>query len=551
MRRIPLVLTVLAAAALAGCRNEEMERQRAAAEASAAAASAEASAARERVAALDAEVAKLRAERETAVREAQDARTAAAEAKAAAEKRAEEKDEELERVSLHRDELRDWIEGELLPVAEDCKPELANLKAATDEMMREVARLRGLEWKHPVMRRRLRRAEVGEWMRRDMRRELPEDKARELVVVGAELGLVQPGTDLYQILGDFVEGGAGAFYKPQTRTFYHIEGNDGRGAYPIVFHELVHALEDQHFDLERVYREIGEDTDRGLARRGLVEGSAALFQAVYEEQHPADKAAMVKAQMSDKDALAKQMKMLQSVPAFLVASLGLYPYQNGMRWVDKVTGRDPRKVDALFSDMPVSTEQVLHPEKWIDASRRDWPHAVTPPSLDALPASWKRVDPDTLGELTTGCLLAQLRAPGPMAVLAVLDPSTQGLAFKAPVKDAVEGWDGDCVVGAVDPETGRATVVWVTVWDGEQDAEQFLQAYAPLLGKKVTGKKSDALPSPVRFDDPSGRASGVVREGRRVVAVLGAPPASYDALLAAALATKATPDARDAADAGN
>jgi hypothetical protein len=417
-------------------------------------------------------------------------------------------------------------------------------------MMREVARIRGLAWKHPVMRRRLRRAEVGEWMLRDARREMPEAKVKQFAVIGAELGLVAPGTDLYELLGAFTEGGVAAFYKPHTRTFYHVEGNDGRGAYPIVFHELVHALEDQHFDLDRVYREVGEDTDRALARRGLVEGSAALFQAVYEEQHPQDKVAMVKAQMADKDAQVKQMTMLQKVPAFLIASFGLYPYQNGMRWVERVTDRDPARVDALFADLPVSTEQVLHPDKWTDAARRDYPHVVTPASLDALPAEWERVDPDTMGELTTGCLLAQLRAAGMMATISVIDMATQGLGFKAPIKDAVEGWDGDCIVGAVDPATGRGTIVWVTVWDSEKDAEQFAAAYAPALGKKVTGKKVDPLPSPLRFvETDSDRVTGIVREGTRVVAVLGATPAHFDALLQSGLTTKVEPDARDAADA--
>jgi hypothetical protein len=461
----------------------------------------------------------------------------------------EKSKKDLELVTAHRDELTEWIEKELLPAAEEHQPELVNLRTATEEMQKAVAEIRGLEWKSPVMRRRIGRDQVGEWMMRDLRKEIPPEKAFEMVAVGAEMGLVKPGTDLYAMFSEFMTAGAAAFYKPDTRTFYHIEGNDGRGAYPVVFHELVHAIEDQHFDLDAFYRAVEDDTDRALARRAVVEGSASWFQDRYQTKNPGDVREMMRAQMKP-EMLQRQQKMLQTVPAFLVATIGLYPYNNAKTWVGKMAGGDASKVALLFQDPPESTEQVLHPEKFSDPTRRDYPRKVSPPDLAALPASWKRLDPDSMGELTTGCLLAQLRFPGMGAFLAVLDPSTGGVLFKDPVKSAVAGWDGDRYACAIDPKTERATIVWTSVWDSEQDAGEFATAYATLVGKKLTGAADTDLPSPVRFTEGgTERVSAVETKGTTVVAVLGAPREFLDQLLAAGFAAKVETDPRDAADA--
>ncbi|MCE9634407.1 MAG: hypothetical protein K8T90_01770 [Planctomycetes bacterium] len=485
-----------------------------------------------------------------ALRRIADVRADADAAKAAADQRVKALEKERDRVTAHRDELKEWVEKELLPVAEEHQPELVNLREATTAMAAEVAKIRGLEWKFPVMRRRIRRDQVGEWMQRDMRKDLPEDKAKEMVLVGAEMGLVKPGTNIYDIFSEFMTGGAAAFYKPDTHTFYHIEGNDGRGAYPIVFHELVHAVEDQYFDLDAFYKVTENDSDRSFARRGVVEGSASYYQDLYQAKHPGDVQAMMKAQMAP-DLMQRQAKMLSSCPAFLIATVGLYPYNNAKTWVGKVTGGDAAKLAALYTDPPESTEQVLHPEKFIDPATRDYPHNVAAPDMSSLPQDWKHLDPDSVGELQLACLMAQLKFPnGPAAFMNLLDPSSGGVALREPAKTAVMGWDGDRISTAIDPKTGRATLLWVSVWDTPRDAQEFVDGYAPLVGKKVTGESVAVLPSPVRFTEKgSDRITAIELRGTRVVVVLGTPPQFLDGLLHAGLATAIVADPRDEADA--
>lgn len=459
--------------------------------------------------------------------------------------------EDLERVTSHRDELKEWIEQELLPIAEEKDPRLANLRDAAKDMAAEVERIRGLKFKQPFMRRLISREKVGEWMRRDIKKDLPEEEAKKMVTVGAAMGLFAPGTDIYEVFSQFIESGAAAFYKPETGTFYHIEGNDGRGARPVVFHELVHAVEDQYFSLDAFYRAVEKDADMALARRGLVEGSACHFASKYEAANPEDVKAMMQSQMTP-ELVKKQIQMVASVPPVLIATIGLYPYKNAPEWLAKIGADDAAAIEGLYKDPPVSTEQVMHPEKFPLTGARDYPHLVAAPDVKAiLGEGWEHVEDNDVGELTIGILLTQLAQNGKYAptFMGVIDMNTQGIGIRGAAKTASEGWDGDRYTAWIEKATSRVTLVWTSVWDSEKDATEFLETYGSLLGKRVLGKSFTDRPTPVRYTDPStGRISGVDVQGNRVVAVIDAPADKADALFAAGRAAVVTADPRDPND---
>ncbi len=483
------------------------------------------------------------------------ARTDSASARAAAEQAksdAETAEKERGKLASHRDELIEWV-NELLPLAEQQDERLRNLRAITDDIARQVERYRGLEFKRPFMRRLIHREDVVKFMRRDMERDMPREEARKLVLVMSEFGLVAPDADFYAMFEGFMEAGAAAFYKPDTQTFYLIEGKNDRGDRPIVFHELVHALEDQHFGLDGLMQREDQDSDAGMAVKALVEGSAEHFTNAYSAANPDDLKAMMAAQMTP-DMVQRQAAMMQTVPMFLIASMGLYPYKNGAAWLDAIGARDGAAVDRIYADLPASSEQVLHPEKW----GKDFPRRVGAPDLaGALGSGWEILDDDTLGELFCGLVVATNRWNPTLrnnlqALLAVLDMTTQGVGFKPPIAGVVEGWDGDRYSAAVSADSARVCVAWASVWDSAQDAQEFAAYYATLVGARAVGKKSPLkdVTLPARFERPSdGAVFAVEVQGDRVFVVLGAPAEQADAVLAATRAVPVTADPRDAADA--
>ena len=78
------------------------------------------------------------------------------------------------------------------------------------------------------------------------------------------LGLLAADEDpIAMTLEAFLEQGIAGYYDPKTkRHFYVIDGLSGEGQRPTILHELVHALEDQYFDLEKQVEPLEKDGDR-------------------------------------------------------------------------------------------------------------------------------------------------------------------------------------------------------------------------------------------------------------------------------------------------
>jgi hypothetical protein len=370
----------------------------------------------------------------------------------------------------------------------------------------------------------------------------------------AEFGVLDKDTDLYAIFGQFLEAGAAAYYKPDTATFYLIEGNDGIGSRPIVFHELVHAVEDQHYGLDQMGDKFEEDSDAGLAFKGLVEGSADFFQDLYQVDHPDEVDAMQKDQMKP-ELMQKQMKMIREVPMFLVAMMGFYPYKNGSAFLRGVGVTGPEQMKAIWNDPPTSTEQVLHPSKFKqDGSNRDYPHKVAEFELkSALGEGWEQIESSSMGELMTGLTMIHMNYNQPNQFMqrlqAVMDPTTQGVLFKAPISVAVEGWDGDRYVAMHQEGSKEVCIAWKSVWDSEQDAREFAKEFGRLVAFKLTGAKPDDVPMPARFTESNGQISGLTLDRNHVVVVLGAPAGAAEKVFETAAKAEVMADPRDANDA--
>jgi hypothetical protein len=112
-------------------------------------------------------------------------------------------------------------------------------------------------------------------------------------------------------------------------------------------------------------------------------------------------------------------------------------------------------IDAAFRDPPDSTEQVLHPEKYV---AREAPIAVGAPAV-AIQSGWSTPVPNTEGE-------------------AIISIWLQALGVSASVADrAAAGWGGDRLAAASGP-AGAFVLGWHLTWDTAADADQFAAAYA-------------------------------------------------------------------------
>lgn len=180
----------------------------------------------------------------------------------------------------------------------------------------------------------------------------------------------------------------------------------------VLVHELAHAWQDQHFDLDEV--QDVENPDAFTAADALVEGDAVRIETMWRNaQSAADRAAIDAAEGDGPAGSGEGMSKAEVSLAILYD----FPYAAGEEFATEVYRRGGN--DALsraFRKPPTSTEQVLHPEKYFAGEEAD---RVPEPDADG-----EAVDKGVLGEL--GLLMV------------VMNGTWDDDAF-----DAVEGWAGD------------------------------------------------------------------------------------------------------------
>jgi hypothetical protein len=332
------------------------------------------------------------------------------------------------------------------------------------------------------------------------------DVARIEAVYG-RLGLLPAGTRLQPLVERLYEAEGAAFYDPRGRRLVlasrpvpmplvvrmigFLSGRDLAGEM-IVAHELVHAIQDQHWGLPITPEPLVEaHGDCRLARRAVLEGDATLagFGQVLGGGPDAGAAR----------AIARELRRLPEelrarhpdVPPALLASLAVQ-YEAGTVFVARALAEGGwDAVDRLHDDPPTSTEQVLHPERYYE--RRDAPRAVALGGTDALvSAGFGTVLEDTLGELLVRALAERAASAERAAATA-------------------RGWGGDRLRALTRGE--ELVLVWLTTWDTRADADEWEAALPALL--------PDAH---------------VARRGAEVLAVLTPPDVPAAPLAAAVLA---------------
>ena len=92
------------------------------------------------------------------------------------------------------------------------------------------------------------------------------------------------------------------------------------------------------------------------------------------------------------------MPIFARAPTVIQETL-IFPYLSGAEFVRNFKERNPGK--SIYSDMPVSTEQILHPTAFF--GKRDMPTAVTLPPLVGAATTYS----NTLGEFETRLFLFQ------------------------------------------------------------------------------------------------------------------------------------------------
>ncbi len=336
--------------------------------------------------------------------------------------------------------------------------------AAADEVLEQMSEITGLKVRAALKKTLRSRDEIHAYVIKQM----DEDKDPAERYAGKRsaeaFGLIPKGFDLDGFMVDLLTEQIAGLYDPQTHEFYIADWIPLEEQRMVMAHELTHALEDQHFQIDAWEKAARPNDDAELAREAVLEGSATAAMIDYLLQGtgrslkdlPEFDPSMLVGELGDSPTLKK-------APPFIKDTL-IFPYFAGLTFSAaslKTAGWSG--LPELFARPPASTQQILHPELYRTGKV---PAPVELPALEkALGAEWKKLEENLLGEFGWQEVLKQYLG-----------------AERA--KPLAEAWQGDRYSLYEQKQTKRLLLVARVRLASEGVAIRFFGQYSEALEKK-------------------------------------------------------------------
>lgn len=359
--------------------------------------------------------------------------------------------------------LRDTVqllERERTPVAPAPVLDTGDRARALAEIEKQTSALRELPFQKPVQYKTIGREELREYLRKKLHEQYTPAELHDYGRTLETIGLIPGGTDLLAVVLGMYDEQVAAFYVPEERALYTFK--DGGLASNLekvtMAHELTHALQDQNFDLLKLPLRIKDNDDLALASSALVEGDATLLMGQYYGEHLDARNLLADVLGA---VLGQRTAQFQSAPAYF-REMMLFPYQEGAAFATAIFAAGGwEALNAAYRNPPQSTEEILHPEKFI--GQRERPVRLELPAPPR--AGWRKIGENTLGEFGLRSLFSQHHS-----------------VFEA--VRAAQGWQGDRYQVYESSATGPVVLVWDSAWDTAADAEEFAASYRRLAQKR-------------------------------------------------------------------
>jgi hypothetical protein len=388
----------------------------------------------------------------------------------------------------------------------------SELLKSADSTVETVARIRGLVPKSPIEKGVKSRDEIATYLNDHVREQYGEAKLDAEGRMLQILGLIPPMVDYGGFVLKLLTEQVGGYYDPERRIFFIAGWLPIEQQKPVMAHELTHALQDQHFEIGRILKEDlkSQNDDRALAHQALFEGDAMAVMLDYLLE-PAgrnfaqlpDLVTVMRSQLTQMDS---QFPVFKQAPMYLRETL-LFPYGYGAAFLQQIRLKQPwSAVDKVYTDLPASTEQIMHPEKYLVS--RDPPQTVQADDPSTrLGEAWKTGYTNVLGEFSLYLLLRH-HLPDERA------------------QQATAGWDGDRVMLV---EDGTSSAVFLSsVWDSPEEAAEFQSALWEWLKLRVPGSRTIEESAEILALSKDGQYYSVSKADGTIRLVMGLPEALAD-----------------------
>lgn len=348
------------------------------------------------------------------------------------------------------------------------------LSSSAKEGLNFISKIRKLEFKTTPEIETTNKDKIKEELKKNIEKYYSKEKLEAKRKLLVKLGLISDVEDYSKKVLELLSEEISGYYNTDDKKIYITES----ALYEIlpglpsisIMHEQVHALQDQHFNLKNITESLlSENEDKGLAIQSVIEGEATvlMFDAFLRSfgQDTSKKSFDIRSFVIDSMlAFSKRFTTNEGKPAIFMEDL-LFPYVWGGTFIQHlVNTKGWDEVDAIYRDMPNSSEQIMHPEKYYII--RDEPKKINFPDLSVtLSNSWVRLTQDTLGEFSFYLM---------------------GKVFLDELSNKVmsEGWGGDYFEFYEEPNSKQTLFICISKWDSQRDADEAFEIYKKIIEKK-------------------------------------------------------------------
>jgi hypothetical protein len=257
------------------------------------------------------------------------------------------------------------------------------------------------------------------------------------------MGIIDGSETLEEIWKRFGDAGVLGYYEPVRQGIVLRAGEITPLTETVLVHELVHALDDQVFGIEREEYDARDD-EIGWTFSALIEGSAGVIEERYRTTLTA---AERDEELAVQRALPRSVSLSEFNTSFLELQFGRYRY--GDAFAAALWDRGQSEIDETFEDPPATSEQVIDPGAFLAGEQPD-------DAIEMPPADGQAFRSGVWGEAAWA------------AVFADVFGASEGLAL-------ADGWGGDRYVAW---QAGPTTCVRAHI---EADTPEALDNYAIAL----------------------------------------------------------------------
>ena len=371
------------------------------------------------------------------------------------------------------------------------EPEQKMTQAQADELFRSIdeiiafdSKATGLPQKHTVKKQLSSRDEVERFIETRMKEDKDAKRLERSELVLKKLGLVPRDFQLRPFLIALLKEQVAGYYDSKSKTVYLLDWLSPEAQKPVMAHELMHALQDQNFDMEKFAKQAEKKNDvdsdeRLVARQAVTEGQAMIALLDYVLS-PVGKD--VQSDPAAVDAMMAAMREGGSTPKLAEAppylrDVLIFPYNWGMDFVRAVLvkrGRDAAFA-GLFKDPPHDSREVMEPDVYL--AGQHLPPTKVPDFDKAIGNGYKKWDVSGLGEFDIWEIAKQFGS-------------------EDAAKNMANGFRGAYSYVATkggDPKTtADMSLVLVTHWSSDEMAQRFARMWAMGINKRYKGSKKDS-----------------------------------------------------------